>query len=75
VFAVALNGGENRSNVNARGTFATLMKSLFSNMMVDVSRREIHGEIICLRIYEIIFYFKYLLIIIMIVIKNISLCS
>jgi len=32
VFAVALNGGENRSDVNARGSFATPMKTLFSDV-------------------------------------------
>lgn len=33
VFAVTLNGGENRSNVNARETFTILMKTLFSNII------------------------------------------
>lgn len=67
VFAVVLNGGENRSNVNSRGAFATLMKSPFSNTMVDISR-EIRGEVVSLRICEYYYFIFQTFVLIVIVI-------
>lgn len=44
MFAVVLNGEENRSNVNARGTFATPMKTLVPNVTVYIAIRNTHSN-------------------------------